>query len=234
MDQPGPHISVGGNVGGHVIVGDKNIVGGAAPIAAQGEATPPAPGPLPVHRTIICVDVESFGDKGRTDQHRGAVRDGLYMALRTAFDSVGIRLDDCYHEDRGDGALILVDPEVPKALLATRMPQELAVALAAHNALYAEGARIRARLSLHAGEVALDPQGIVGSSLIHAFRILDAKELKAALRESTGTLAVIVSSTFFDDVIQHAAAAEPGSYRQIRASVKETKAVGWIRLFGEG
>lgn len=235
MDQPGPHISVGGSVGGHVIVGDRNTVTSGDPLPAA----PPAekvdtPESMPVHRTIIGVDVESFGDAGRTDRHREAVRAGLYKALRSALGSAGILLEDCYHEDRGDGALILVGPEVPKTSLVTRMPQELSVALATHNALYAKGAHIRARLSLHAGEVAFDRHGVVGEAVNQAFRILEAPELKRALSESARPLAVIVSNRFYQDVVQHAPAAEPGSYRRIEISVKETDTIGWIRLFGEG
>lgn len=235
MDQqPGPHISVGGNVGGHVIVGDHNKVvsGGqrpADPAAEEGDT----PESMPVHRTIIGVDVASFGAAGRTDRHRKALRAGLYTALRSALGSAGIRLEDCYHEDRGDGALILVGPEVPKALLVTRMPQALFAALVAHNALYVEDARIKARLSLHAGEVAFDRQGVVGHPVNHAFRILEAPDLKRALSESAGTLAVIVSGTFYDEVVRHVPEAEPGSYRQIQVLAKETDTIGWIRLFGE-
>lgn len=45
-----------------------------------------------VHRTIIVVDVERFGDARRTNPHQVAVRDGLWHALEQAFGAAGIRM----------------------------------------------------------------------------------------------------------------------------------------------
>jgi hypothetical protein len=45
---------------------------------------------LAVHRTIVVVDVEGFGDQRRTNPHQVAVRDGLYRAMRDAFGRAGI------------------------------------------------------------------------------------------------------------------------------------------------
>ena len=77
---------------------------------------------LAVHRTIVVVDVEGFGDRRRTNRDQVAVRDGLYRAMRDAFGRAGIQWDDCGHEDRGDGVFVLVPAEVPKGLLAESLP----------------------------------------------------------------------------------------------------------------
>ena len=45
---------------------------------------------LAVHRTIVVVDVEGFGDQRRTNRDQVAVRDGLYRAMREAFGRAGI------------------------------------------------------------------------------------------------------------------------------------------------
>ena len=34
-----------------------------------------------VHRTIVAVDVEGFGDRHRINPHQVAVREGLYLSL---------------------------------------------------------------------------------------------------------------------------------------------------------
>ena len=88
---------------------------------------------LAVHRAIVVVDVEGFGDQRRTNPHQVAVRDGLYRAMQDAFGSAGIPWDNCDHEDRGDGVFVLVPAEVPKALLAESLPPALVTALRAHN-----------------------------------------------------------------------------------------------------
>ncbi len=63
-----------------------------------------------------------------------------------------MRWADCYREDRGDGVLVLVPPQVPKAVLVTRVPLELAAALTRHNRACGHAARIRLRMAVHDGE----------------------------------------------------------------------------------
>ena len=77
--------------------------------------------PLAVHRTIVAVDVEGFGDRCRTLPHQVAVREGLYRALQQAFCAASIPWAECHREDRGDGVLILAPPEDPDGqILGTR------------------------------------------------------------------------------------------------------------------
>jgi hypothetical protein len=76
--------------------------------------------PFAVHRTILAVDVEGFGDPLRTHRDQLAVREGLYGALASAFNRVGIPWSDCDHEDRGDGALIVIPPQIAKLVSSSR------------------------------------------------------------------------------------------------------------------
>ena len=184
---------------------------------------------LAVHRTIVVVDVEGFGDQRRTNPHQVAVRDGLYRAMRDAFGRAGIPWDDCGHEDRGDGVFVLVPAEVPKGLLAESLPSALVTALRAHNGAHPGPERIRLRMALHAGEVHYDEHGVTAAAVNLAFRLLDAGALKAALASSPGVLAVIASSWFFEEVVRHSAA-DAAAYRPVEVAVKETTTIGWICL----
>ena len=53
----------------------------------------------------------------------------MYEAVRCAFGAAGIPWDNCYHEDRGDGLLVLVPAEVSKELLVNAVPTVLAASL---------------------------------------------------------------------------------------------------------
>ena len=183
---------------------------------------------LAVHRTIVVVDVEGFGDQRRTNRDQVAVRDGLYRVMREAFGRAGISWDDCGREDRGDGVFVLVPAEVPKGLLAESLPSALVTALGAHNGTHPGPERIRLRMALHAGEVHYDEHGVTAAAVNLAFRLLDAGGLKAALASSPGVLAVIASSWFFEEVVRHSAAA--AAYRPVEVAVKETTTTGWICL----
>jgi NACHT domain-containing protein len=181
-----------------------------------------------VHRAIVCVDVEGFGDRRRTNPDQVVARDGLYFALSRAFARSGMSWEDCYHEDRGDGALILVPPEVPKSVLVTDVPRELAAALSEHNQAHDRRERIRLRLAVHAGEIHHDAHGVAGTAINVAFRLLEAAPLKRALAGSSGVLVVIASRWFFEEVIRHTPASGPASYRRVPIAVKETRDSAWI------
>jgi CheY-like chemotaxis protein len=184
---------------------------------------------LAVHRTIVAVDVEGFGNRRRTNRNQVAVRDGLYRTMRMAFDQAEIPWSDGDHEDRGDGMLILVGSEVPKSLFVESLPSALASALRVHNSAHADPERIRLRMALHAGEVNFDEHGVTSASINLTFRLLECDPVKEALAESSSVLAVITSSWFFDEVVRHSAA-DVAEYQRVPVAVKETTTSGWICL----
>ncbi len=187
-----------------------------------------------VHRAILIVDVERFGDPARTNADQLAVRDAMYQALRQSFSSGRISWADCVTEDRGDGVLVLVPPVVPKSWLVTRLPACLAEALVRHNAAHPEQERIRLRMALHAGEVHQDPHGFAGVSINRAFRLIEAPASRTALRDSSGVVALIVSDWFYDEVVRHHPAAGPSCFRQVRVVMKETEMTAWVRVLESG
>jgi len=184
--------------------------------------------PPAVHRTIAVVDVAGFGDPRRTNSNQVAVRAGLYRMLTTTFATAGIPWPACDHEDRGDGVLIVVPPEIPKSLLVQHLPPALEAALRTYNASCPTGERITLRLALHAGEVHYDDHGVTGWAVNLTFRLLEAQPLKESLAESGGVLAIIASSWFYEDVIRHSPVLD--RYHQVSVRVKETETTAWICL----
>jgi tetratricopeptide (TPR) repeat protein len=183
----------------------------------------------PVHRTIIVIDVEGFGDRRRTNRHQVAVREGLYQIVAAAFQQARIPWDIGACQDRGDGMFVLLPPEVPKSLVVDSLPSALVVTLSAHNATHPRQEQIRLRMALHAGEINYDKHGVTSASINLAFRLIDAGPLKAALAASPGVLAVIVSPWFYEEVVRHSAT-EAASYRPVAVAVKETTTTGWMCL----
>ncbi|MGH3899073.1 MAG: hypothetical protein ACRDTA_12670 [Pseudonocardiaceae bacterium] len=183
-----------------------------------------------LHQTIVVVDVARFTDPARTAHHQLAVREGLYNVLKGAFTEAGLDLGACTVEDRGDGKLILMPPEIDNGRLADQLPGRLVAGLRRHNAVHSAEAAIKLRVALHAGEVRQDGQGAVGQAVNDAFRILEAPEAKSALRSSTGVLALIASDAFYRDVIVQDPATDPPSYQRVLVSANETLLVAWLRL----
>lgn len=184
---------------------------------------------LAVHRTIVAVDVEAFGDRRRTNRNQVAVRDGLYRTMQDAFLQAGIPWADQNYEDRGDGLFILVSSEVPKSLFVEALPPALVTALHTHNSTHTNLEQIRLRMALHAGEVNYDQHGVTSASINLTFRLLESDAVKEALATSPSVLAVITSSWFYEEVVQHSTA-DFSSYHPVHVSVKETITTGWICL----
>jgi hypothetical protein len=188
------------------------------------------PATPPVHRTILLMDVERFSDPQRTTVHHTSVRADLYDIVEQAFSDARIPWHRCYHEDRGDGIMILVRADIPKRLFAESLPLSLIKEVRRHNANRASAGQIRLRLALHAGEISFDAHGATGPALTFAFRLLDAAPLKQVLATSPGVLAMATSDWFFEEVVRQSPVCEPNRYRQISVAVKETITTAWVCL----
>jgi tetratricopeptide (TPR) repeat protein len=187
----------------------------------------PRPG---VHRAIVAFDVEGFSS--RTDLHQGAARRNLYESLQQGFTEAGIPWDACdTSQDRGDGVLVLVPPDIDHVCLVDQLPHRLAAAVRRNNAIYAAEAHIRLRMAVHAGRIDFDDQGIVGHTVNLVCRMLDAPVLKAVLAASRGVFSLMVSDWFFRQIVQPDPALRPDTYTGVPIGVKEESQTGaWIRL----
>ncbi|MDQ3886966.1 MAG: tetratricopeptide repeat protein [Actinomycetota bacterium] len=188
--------------------------------------------PMPVlpavHRTIVAVDVEGFGE--RINSQQVAVRGALYDVLRQAFHAAGIPWSGCHSEDRGDGVLIVAPPEVAKSVFVESLPVRLVEGLREYNSTHPAAEQIRLRMALHAGELHYDEHGVAGASVNLTFRLLNADPLRSALAGSPGVLALITSYSFFEEIVRHSPDAHPTAYRPVRVVAKETDTVGWVHL----
>jgi Effector-associated domain 2 len=185
-----------------------------------------------VHQTICVMDIAGYGGMERTRTNYVTIRNGLFLSVQQAFKEAEIPWNDCYHENTGDGRLILAPATVPKAHFAATLPNALHDALRQYNEERPAKETIKLRMALHAGEITYDEHGVAATAIIHACRLLDALPLKSALADSPGTLGMIASNWFFDDVIRHRPEHEPAAYHKIAVVVKETIDSGWIRLVG--
>ena len=187
-----------------------------------------------LHRTIVVVDITESSHPYRRDGDRLIMRHAMYQSL-----AAGLRKDwpACYHEDRGDGVLVLVPPEVPKSRLVTSLPDRLETALDRHNAAMerrdparAVATQVQLRVALHAGEVTFDDHGVVGAAIDHTFRLAEVPPLKAALAASRDACAFIVSDWFYGNVVYHRQDARPDNYRPITCEVKGTQLSAWLKV----
>lgn len=192
---------------------------------------------LPVHRSILAVDIEN--STCRTNPMRQALRSQIYRLLDDSLRGAGIGDRDCDpFQDRGDGALVLIHPvdHIPKPLLLTQVVPRMCAFLCAYNrSLRPEDripGRLRIRVVIHAGEVHYDVYGPFGESVDIACRLLDAPKVKTCLRRSAAPLVLVISDYLHSEIVRHqydgieACAFAP----MVNVLVGERRQRGWVCL----
>ncbi|TNY37462.1 hypothetical protein [Thermomonospora catenispora] len=183
------------------------------------------------HCVLLAVDMASFTDPARTDRVQLALRETLYEAVAGAFDDCSLGWDDCLHEDRGDGMLVVIPARMPTITVVDPLLGRLVERLRRHNRWASGPYLVRLRVAAHIGEVHHDAHGLVGTAVNHLVRLLDAPPLKRALADSGGEAALIVSDYFYDSVVRHAGGpVDPAAFWPVTVEVKQTRTRGWVHL----
>jgi CRP-like cAMP-binding protein/tetratricopeptide (TPR) repeat protein len=188
----------------------------------------------PLNCSVLFTDVAGFGDPKRNDGDREAVRKALYEISRSAFEVSGVPWANCYYEDRGDGAVIVVPPTIATVRAVDPLIPELASRLRQYNRRASDVVQIQLRVALHVGPVGRDPEGLNGEAIIVAARILDAPVLKARLAADQADLMFAASDYVYDHVIRHCVGrVDSAAFEHVDYQVKKTRVSAWVHLAGE-
>ena len=189
---------------------------GRSPVSLPGTNgdTPPLNGKwprreatLPVHRSILAVDIED--STRRTNTVKEELRQLVYQLVLESLDVAGI--DDHYYDpftDRGDGIMVLVHPvdEFPKPLLISRLIPALARLLAAHNSgiPLAEQPRVwRLGPSSTRGGGALRRQGVLRRGPRRRLPAARCAPVQGTPATATVPLALVASDYIYQSIIRH-------------------------------
>jgi hypothetical protein len=178
---------------------------------------------------MFAVDIAAFG--GRAPDVQRYMRDKLYEIVQGACDACDVPWDECHHEDRGDGILLIARAEFGVKRLLDPLVAEIRARLRAYNKTASVAAQLRLRMAMDAGYVDLDGHGASGSAIIRLFRMLDAPTLKEAFALGGGDFVLVVSDYLFTEVVQYGPGLiEPALFQEILVEVKETRERGWVWL----
>ncbi|MFF4539035.1 hypothetical protein [Streptomyces aureus] len=156
----------------------------------------------PVSRTILLLDIEKYSD--RDDVEQAYLRRMLYDITDRALESAGIDERLRLRADRGDSVMELIDANASVTALLRALLTEVPGLLRSVNRTASSSAQIRLRGVVATGYVAVDElDGWVGSDLNHACRLLDARLLRAALRERPDDFALCVSEGVHTGIVRH-------------------------------
>jgi CRP-like cAMP-binding protein/tetratricopeptide (TPR) repeat protein len=207
----------------------------AAAAAANGlAATRWFSGPSePLNCSVLFTDVAGFGNPNRTDADRDAVRTALYAILRGSLEDSGVPWSDCYHEDRGDGVIVVVPPTISTQRVIDPLIPVLAARLRQHNRRASEVVLIQLRAALHAGPVGKDAEGLTGRAVISTARILDAQVIKDRLAAEQADLIFAVSDYVYEHVVNSCdGQLDITTFTHVEDQVKESPVSAWIHLAG--
>ncbi|MEU1202296.1 hypothetical protein ABZ446_39610 [Streptomyces sp. NPDC005813] len=156
----------------------------------------------PVSRTILLLDIEKYSD--RDDVEQAYLRRMLYDITDRVLESAGIDERLRLRADRGDSVMELIDANASVTALLRALLTEVPAQLRSVNRMASSSAQIRLRGVVATGYVAVDDHdGWVGSDLNHACRLLDARLLRAALRERPDDFALCVSEGVHQGIVRH-------------------------------
>ena len=199
------------------------------PVAARWFAGPSEP----LNCSVLFTDVAGFGSPNRTDADRDAVRAALYEILRTSLEASGVPWTDCYHEDRGDGVIIVVPPTISTRRVIDPLVPVLASRLRQYNRRASDVVQIQLRAALHVGPVGKDTEGLTGRAIVGTARILDAPVVKDRLAAEQADLIFAVSDYVYEHVVTSLnGQVDATAFTHVEDQVKESKISAWIHLAG--
>jgi class 3 adenylate cyclase len=178
--------------------------------------------------TVIYTDVVGFSSAWRDDNDRLLIRRHLAAMTCTALKAIW---HECFCDDRGDGALVVVPSTVPTAKVLEYLLLALPIALRQHNESCTPGTRFQLRVALDMGAVVSDDIGVSGQVIINTKRLLDSLALKRAIGDSDVPLGLIVSDAVYQYTVKHAkAVTDPAAYKRIRVRAGDISLSAWMSL----
>lgn len=186
----------------------------------------------PVNRTFLLVDIESFSNRDNVEQ--AVLRRELHNVVEDILAGAGVEPNLQYREDRGDGLIILVSADIPKAALLRALLTTAPDSLRTYNRVASSSAQMRLRTVLASGEVAFDPRegtvgGLVGHDLNQACRLLDADVLRRALEQRSTDCVLCVSTPVYEGVVRHGyRGLRPEEFHRVPVSVKKDQLSAWL------
>jgi hypothetical protein len=182
---------------------------------------------------MLTLDIAGFTRPDRDEEVRIYIRKAFYAMLREALHGSGIPWDRCYREDRGDGALVIMSPDIPARCIIDPFPERMRGLIRVYNRMSIPAAQIQVRAAAHIGPVYRDDHGLVGDDINLLCRMLDAEPLHAALADSGAELALAISGYMHDTLVRrHPALAGQTPFQQVNTQVKGTQVNAWIHLPG--
>jgi hypothetical protein len=178
---------------------------------------------------MFAADIADFTNPKRDDDIQRYIHKSLYEMLENAFDRSGLPWSECMHEDRGDGVLIGLPPNLPVTDLIDPLPERLRGLVRRHNRVSCPAAHIQLRIAVHVGPICHDGKGFIGGEMNLLFRLLETRQLKQMLVASGAEVALITSGYMYENVVcRQPSLIDPAVFQRVKVHVKQTRTRAWV------
>jgi class 3 adenylate cyclase len=178
------------------------------------------------HHVFAYADIEGSSRLSVPEKER--VQNDLRTMLDQALVKAGVEKVDW--SDRGDGCLLVSLTPVPVREVIEYCATTIDQSIAARTV---GDVRLRIRLIIHQGDILHGEHGWRGPALDRAARMLDAVEVKDALKaRPDGRMALVVAPELYDSVVRGYLAPDPTTFRKRRLDTKEGELEAWLTITG--
>ncbi|NHO82288.1 hypothetical protein [Micromonospora sp. CMU55-4] len=179
-------------------------------------------------RLIMFVDMESYSRNDDVGQFHA--QKNFRKIMREAADLCGLDRSGWTVQATGDGEFAIFPPGTSEPRIVAELVPAMERVLRDHNRQASDHARIRMRVAMHQGLVALAENGFAGKAVVTAARLVNAEPLRDALGSfPDAAVALIVSDTIHRDVVsQSYSGIRPDRFRRVRVEVKSFVDEAWI------
>lgn len=173
-----------------------------------------------IYRFLAAVDIEGFSEFNAWEQAMAQSR--LRQALEVAARRSGLDRASWQTEPKGDGELAILPGDIDGPRLVADYPRHLTAVLRESNGASADGLRLRVRLALHHGAVAVGGLGAVGCAPIEVCRLVNLESLRQELRRRRNEdLVLIVSTNLHREVVESGfGGLDPADFEPVSEVVK--------------
>jgi hypothetical protein len=179
-------------------------------------ALPPAS-----RRVCVVLDIEKFSGRGNVSQ-LAMQRSLREIAIRAA-GHARLHWRDIEVEEKGDGLLMQLPADADEPRVLPALVNGHCLAVRAVNLLAPGPRRIRLRMALTQGIRHVGATGRVGDAVIAACRLVDCRELRAALAaHPSRDLGLIVADDLYRDVIAHGySGLDPAAFAEVKVRIPD-------------
>jgi hypothetical protein len=181
-------------------------------------------------RRRLCVAVDIQGYTPHSGPWQAEAQRALAWALDEAASQCGLRREDWWRQDSGDGEMAVIDDDGCEPVVVERFP--IAVSEALRTA--SPKGDVRVRLAVHHGVAQPAAKGYAGPGVNEVSRILNADAVRGVLDAVPGAnLALLLSERTFLDVVRRGyTALRTADFQPLAVRNKEFSERVWVTVPG--